>query len=128
MVGHNEHHIKNSADFVKKIEGLQVPPPYTLVSYDVKALFTSIATQKALPVICRRLQEDGTFKDRCELSVDQVVMLLGVFLNTTYFVYNGQFYQQKKGAAMGTPVSPLVANLYMEDFRGPGASHCAGPS
>ena len=96
-MGHNEHHIKNSADFVQKIESLQVspPPPYTLVSYDVKALFTSIPTQKALPVIRTRLEEDNTFKDRCELTVDQVVTLLGMCLDTTYFVYDGQFYQQK---------------------------------
>ena len=26
-------------------------------------------------------------------------------------------YEQKEGAAMGSPISPIVANLFMEDFE-----------
>ena len=33
-----------------------------------------------------------------------------ICLNTKYFIYDGVFYKQKKGAAMGSPVSPIVAN------------------
>ena len=33
-------------------------------------------------------------------------------------MFNGDFYQQTHGAAMGSPVSPLVANIYMEHFEG----------
>ena len=35
----------------------------------------------------------------------------------TYFSYGGHFYEQKEGAAMGSPVSAVVANLYMEFFE-----------
>ena len=35
-------------------------------------------------------------------------------LKNTYFSFQGQFYEQVEGAAMGSPVSPIVANLYME--------------
>ena len=39
------------------------------------------------------------------------------FLSDTYFSFQGQFYVQIKGAAMGSPVSPIVGNLYMEYFE-----------
>ena len=29
----------------------------------------------------------------------------------------GQFFEQVKGAVMSSPVSPIVANLYMEDLE-----------
>ena len=32
-------------------------------------------------------------------------------------MFNEQFYQQTEGAAMGSPVSPIVANLFMEHFE-----------
>ena len=32
----------------------------------------------------------------------------------TYFSFQGQFFEQVEGAAMGSPVSPIVANLCME--------------
>ena len=34
-------------------------------------------------------------------------------------MYGGEFYQQVHGAAMGSPVSPIVANLYMESLLSP---------
>ena len=40
--------------------------------------------------------------------------LLKFVLTTTYFVFRGDIYRQKFGAAMGSPVSPITANLFME--------------
>ena len=34
-----------------------------------------------------------------------------------YISFQDQFYEQVKGVAMGSPVSPIVANLYMEYFE-----------
>ena len=38
-------------------------------------------------------------------------------LKSTYFCYERNFYEQKEGAAMGSPVSAVVANFYMEFFE-----------
>ena len=38
-------------------------------------------------------------------------------MKTTYFQYDGVLYSQVEGAAMGSPVSPIVANLFMEWFE-----------
>ena len=43
--------------------------------------------------------------------------LLKFVLTTTYFTFRGNIFKQKFGAAMGSPVSPTVANLYMEWFE-----------
>jgi len=36
---------------------------------------------------------------------------------STYFCFNGQYYEQTDGVAMGSPLSPVIANLYMEEFE-----------
>ena len=38
-------------------------------------------------------------------------------LKTTYFIFQGKFFEQVKGAAMGSPISPIMANLFMEDLE-----------
>ena len=38
-------------------------------------------------------------------------------LRLTYFSYGGEFYEQREGTAMGSSVSAVVANLYMEFFE-----------
>jgi hypothetical protein len=117
IVGKTEHHIKNSVEFAKTIEDLEVSPVEKLVSYDVTALFTSIPVPKAIEVIRAPLEQDATLYERSVLSVDQLMVLLEFVLNTTYFMFQGAFYKQTHGAAMGSPVSPIVANLYMEYFE-----------
>ena len=44
-------------------------------------------------------------------------MLLEFCLRNTHFVSQGRFYEQTEGAAMGSPLSPIIANLYMEAFE-----------
>ena len=43
--------------------------------------------------------------------------LLKFVLEMTYFRFEGEIYQQKFGVAMGSLVSPIVVNLYMEDME-----------
>ena len=38
-------------------------------------------------------------------------------LQTLNFSFQGQFYEQVECVAMGSPVSPIVANLYREYFE-----------
>ena len=50
--------------------------------------------------------------------MEDIYLLLRVFFfKNIYFFFQGQFYEQVKGAAMGSPVSPIVTNLYMQYFE-----------
>jgi len=64
-------------------------------------------------VIRDRIERDKSWSDKTTLDADDVLELLEFILTTTYFCFRGQIYRQKFGTAMGSPVSPLVANLFM---------------
>ena len=117
LVGLNDHHIINSEDFISKIADLEVPPGQKLVSYNVSALFTSVLINEAIPVVRSKLEDDPTLPDRCSLDVSQLSTLLEMCLSSTYFTFQNELYKQKQGAAMGSPTSPIVANLDMEHFE-----------
>ena len=38
-------------------------------------------------------------------------------LKNTYFLFQGNYYEQVHGAAMSSPIRPLIANLFMEEFE-----------
>ena len=88
-----------------------------LVSFDVSSLFTNVPVDEAISVIRERLREDETLGDRTILSPEWVAELLEMCLKSTYFSYGGNIFEQIEGAAMGSPVSAVVANLYMEFFE-----------
>ncbi|CAH1239264.1 HTR6 [Branchiostoma lanceolatum] len=117
LVGKSKHHVQNSADFVNKIKDIQLDEDDIITSYDVCSLFTCIPPKEAVSVVREALEADNTLADRTKLSVDQICKLLDLCLGCTYFTYKGQFFQQLHGCAMGSPVSPIVVNLYMEKFE-----------
>ena len=51
------------------------------------------------------------------MSISQITSLLEFCLTHTYFLFQGKYYEQVQGAAMGSPISPLIANIFMEEFE-----------
>ena len=87
------------------------------MSYDVAVLFTSIPVKPAMEVIRKKLEQDTELHQRTTMSIQNILDLLEFCLCNTYFLFQGQYYEQTEGAAMGSPVSPVLANLYMEFFE-----------
>ena len=114
LVGKSLHHVNSTQDFVQQAKHITLAPGECLRSYDVSALFTSVPVDPALNIIMDLLEKDHTLKERTVMEVSEIILLLEFCLKNTYFSFQDQFYEQVEGAAMGSPVSPIVANLYME--------------
>ena len=64
-----------------------------------------------------RLREYAFLEQRTSLPVEDIIHLLSFCLKTTQFAYNGTYYQQVFGTAMGSPVSAVIANMVIEDVE-----------
>ena len=118
LVGKSPHHIQSTSDFINRANELSLQPGECLTSYDITSLFTSVPVDPALNIIKDVLEKDEKLNDRTVLSVQDIIELLGFCLHNTYFSFQNKFYEQGEGVATGSPVSPIVANLYMEYFEG----------
>jgi hypothetical protein len=75
-----------------------------MVSFDTVSRFTEVPIKETMDLLGRHFKEG----------------ILGFsrhVLTTSYFTFNGQFYGQTDSAAMGSPLSPVIANFYMEDYE-----------
>ena len=117
LMGCSEHHVHNSQQFVEEIKEMKLEKGECITSYDVVALFTSIPIPSALEVMKRKLEQDTQLQKRTIMPVDTILELLAFCLNNTYFVFQDTVYEQTKGAAMGSPISPIIANIFMEAFE-----------
>ena len=79
--------------------------------------FTYVPVDPAINIIRKRLELDQEFHLRTSMKVEQIISLLEFCLKTTYFQFQDRFFEQLQGAAMGSPISPIVANLYKGDFE-----------
>ena len=117
LMGCSEHHVQNSQKFAEEIKEMKLEKGKCITSYDVVALFTSIPIPSALEVMKKKLEQETELQKRTIMPVDTILELLAFCLNNTYFVFQDTFYEQTKGAAMGPPISPIIANIFMEAFE-----------
>ena len=117
LVGNSERHVRNSTNFAKFITTQTLEEDEVLVSFDVVSLFTKIPTNLAVQVARQCLQEDSSLPERTSLTPSEIVSLLELCLNATYFAFRNTYYQQIHGTAMGSPVSVVAADLVMEDVE-----------
>ena len=107
LVGKSLQHINSTHDFVEQVKQFTLAHRECLSSCDISALFTLLLVDPALGVIKDLLEKDTTLKDRTVLPVKDIILLLEFFLKYMYFSFQDQFYEQVKGVAMGSPVSPI---------------------
>lgn len=90
--------------FVQKLKDLKLEPSDITVSFDVVSLFTRVPLGESMDLIKESFPPD-------------IAELFRVCLTGSYFLWNGNYYEQTEGVAMGSPISPIIANFFMERFE-----------
>ncbi|XP_045535026.1 uncharacterized protein LOC123721196 [Papilio machaon] len=109
LVGRTTSHVKNSRHVVNILKDTRVEADEIMVSFDVDSLFTNVPIKDSIDVIKVILNKNNIPMEYAKLLEHCLV--------TSYFLYNGQYYKQIDGVAMGSPVAPVVANIWMEHFE-----------
>ncbi|XP_074035217.1 uncharacterized protein [Leptinotarsa decemlineata] len=101
-----DSYVRNADHLIDILKTQTVSPDDILVSFDVTSLFTQVPTGEALEIIKKKYKPE-----------EHIITLAEHCIKNTYFIYNDQRYRQIEGAPMGSPLSPVVANLFMEEIE-----------
>ncbi|XP_071633849.1 uncharacterized protein [Temnothorax longispinosus] len=107
-------HVKDSWSFVESMKQHSIPPDHVLVSLDVVALFTNIPIELVLTGIEKRWD---AISGETRMNLDQFLHAIRMILNSTSFSFDGEFYEQIFGSPMGSPLSPILADIVMDDLE-----------
>ena len=106
-------HIKNSSDFIEKIKSLDLFSG-KMVSFDVDSLFTKVPINDVLDFLASKLPN-------CDVDLGMPVStfleLVKLCVTSNAFSFEDNFYMQCFGMGMGSPLSPILCNLYMEYYE-----------
>ena len=110
-------YVKNSAHFVeKKITNASIHSNQIL-SRDVVSLFTRVLTDETLTLVRDKLAAGPLSEERTCVIIDNLREIMTFCEETANFGMGSDIYWQKEGLAMGSPLSPGLANVYMEYFE-----------
>jgi hypothetical protein len=85
--------------------------------FDVVNLFTTTPTEAALNVLREKFEDDNNLKSRTHRPVSTLLEFVSTCVKNTHFQFGQNFYKQQHGMAMGSPLSPVLCNLYVEDLE-----------
>ena len=117
LVGNTQYTVKNSSKFVEFISSIKLGKSESQVSSDVVSLFTSVSLKTAKTIVAYRVGDDCTLGERTSLAVPEIMEPLDICLQSSFFVYNDVIYKQIFGCPMGSPLSPIIANMVMEEIE-----------
>ena len=111
----------NSTGVIRALEKYtsegRLQPATLFVIYDVANLYTMIPRQGALDALGRFLERHLKQQRMGTLSIDDLIDMAQLVLNTNCFAYEGKYYRQIRGGAMGSAFTQTLANIYMWEWE-----------
>ena len=105
----NDYTVSDSFSFVDGV--IKQNADLHMATFDVKSLFTNIPLNETIDIcvnnlFCRKKKVQGLLKRHFK-------QLLNLATKSSCFLFNGNYYCQIDGVAMGSPLGPTLANLFL---------------
>ena len=117
LAGQSPHHLKDIQHCVQHIQKVKLEPGEVMTSYDVKALLNSVPVDPSITIVKHNLPQDPTLPPKDQHVHTTNHHTTGVLPQKHILAFQGKFYEQVHGATMGSPINPLIANLFMDEFK-----------
>ena len=84
------------------------------MSFDVTSLFTNVPFEYTIDII-RKVYEEKLIKT--DIPKKEIKELLLLCTKNVHFEFNGETFQQLDDAAMGSPLGPFIAGIFMVELE-----------
>ena len=101
--------VSDSFSFVQELHTIDASNKY-MVSFDLVSLFTNIPLKECVDLAVSYIIEGNT---KLKLSKADLTKLFTIVTAKTNFLFNGKVYDQIDGVVMGSPIAPVLANLFL---------------
>ena len=109
---YSAHCIKDSFTFAKTIQDLTTDSDQTfLCSFDISSLFTNIPLKETIQICADSLYESNLTPPI--MDKDVFIELMNIATTSVEFSFNNKIYKQIDGVAMGSPLGPALANIFV---------------
>ena len=92
-----------------------VPSGFHMVSFDIKSLFTNVPLECTFGLVLERIYNKGELV--ADITRSEMREMLLLCTKKAYFSYNHDIYIQRDGVAMGSPLGPLLAGIFMVNLE-----------
>ena len=117
----NEYTVRDSFSFCDEIQ--EQDNNLYMASFDIASLFTNIPLDETINICVNNVF--GNKKRVKGLLKKDFKQLLTLSVKSSCLVFNYVYYQQVDGVAMGSPIGPTLANLYLVNYESKWLQDCS---
>ena len=107
------HSLKDSFQFIELVRNAQLTQN-KMFSLDVESLFTNVPLKETVDYICDYINRTGRDIGFPTALLRKLILLC---TENVQFLFNNDIYRQKDGVAMGSPIGPLLADIFMSKLE-----------
>ena len=107
----SDYSVCSTTEFIAKIKDLKVDNEHEMVSFDVSNLFTNVPLEYTIELILKKVYNKKLIKTK--LKREELRELLRMCTKELHFTHDGKTYKQTDGVCMGSPLGPVLANVFM---------------
>ena len=105
------HCISDSFTFAKTMQNLDIDPDVFMCSFDVSSLFTNVPLDETIKICSGALYNNSDLQTL--IPKDVFLKLMKSAISSVEFSFNNTMCKQTYGIAMGSPLGPALANIFV---------------
>lgn len=105
--------LNNSIDLINDINKVKYSDTHIMVSFDVVNLYSSIPIQETTAIIKTYL-ENNMYEPN---EICTIMEIINVVIEQNFFMFDNKIYKMEDGLPMGSPISAIMAEIFMNSFE-----------
>ena len=103
------HSLRDTFEFINLVSTVNTTDK-VMASFDVQSLFTNVPIDEVIDIVTDFVSNN---QSRFKVPSDILAQLLKACTSNVQFLFDGVFYTQVDGVAMGSPLGPVLADIFM---------------
>ena len=120
LAAKHSSYLRDTTDFLEKIRHIKLPSNSFLATLDVESMYTNIDIKDGLKAVFNNFKANPN-PSRPDL---EILELLKLCLENNDFEFNGNWFLQISGTAMGKKFAPSYANIFMAEWEKAAFNSC----
>ena len=112
----SEYAVNSTKEFIDMIKKETVPSSDKMISFDVSSLLAMVSLNYTINLTLKRIYSDKEIETKISSRQDMKNLLILCTKNVNS-TFGNNIYQQKNGVAMGPPLGPVLAGIFMVNLE-----------
>ena len=111
--GKSQSHVKDSFEFAKILKQTTYNNNDVMLSFDIESLYPNVPIAEAIHLAVELIWENNKIHKFTKITKTDLYILFNLAVRDLQFRFYHNYYRQIDGVAMGSPLAPILADLFV---------------